>query len=192
MLALQIYNHKLIYENNSSTNNGTWGNNNSFYYTYGVGNDVYYNYHNTTSLFNFSIPSCTIWYCINRDGNLAKGAADYSVYEYIEYGRILYNHKLVYANTLDAIEYGNIGDNNYYNDNTHYSNYHNTTLLFGLIRKYIKKSLCGFSFYINYIKLSHLVLYGIVLICIVLMVLMLQFQISNGHILMVKFNIIIN
>ena len=97
---------------------------------------IYYhwNWHNTTLLFNFIIPSCTIWYCIIWSKNAYWEAVAFqdSIHSIQDFAHIWYNHKLIYANAQDAITNSTEGDSNNYSDSNkiRYYNYHNTTLLF--------------------------------------------------------------
>ena len=78
-----------------------------------------------------TIPSCTIWYCLNIDHSEGKGASTVSWGYINQYGVINYNHKLIYINTKDAITNGTWGNDNEFTDNDWHWNFHNTTLLFG-------------------------------------------------------------
>ena len=129
------YNHKLVYRNTKDAiTNGIIGNRNEF-----TDNDWWWNNHNTTLLFgNLSnifftqtIPSCTIWYCINGDYYHGKNAAAVSYNWGFNYARIWYNHRLNYDNNSNMYN-ATVGDSNYYyntGNNCEYNNCHNTPLL---------------------------------------------------------------
>ena len=141
--GLIYYNHKINYENNFGDNmNGTWGN----YGEWITSGDVKKcNWHNTTLLFIISrlleditkiyqtIPSCTIWYCINLDYYLGNDASEQSYGYGYNIGHVKYNYKLSYISAWSSIwQQGQLGNSN--GDESSLAklkNYHNTTLLFG-------------------------------------------------------------
>ena len=139
--GLTIYNHYSSYDNNSNIRNGDWGSKNEYTTGSNLNSE---NFHSTTLLFGNSsniffiqtIPSCIIWYCINRFENWGKYAASASYSQYYGLGRLIYNHFLNYDNNNSNVNNGTEGTNDswFTNSNDKYFNAHNTTLLFGNLR----------------------------------------------------------
>ena len=66
------YNHFVKYTNDSTMWNGTGGD----YNVWNASNGPHQNWHNITLLFgDFIIPSCTIWYCLDKSQNSYAEAA---------------------------------------------------------------------------------------------------------------------
>ena len=132
------------------------------------------------------IPSCTIWYCIDMYCTNGTNASISDFKWSYTYGQIQYNHKLIYTNTDQIYNNGTSADKSYYKrteTGSEYWNNHNTIFLFNNSRllEDITKEKYIFPFYINYTKLFHHVLYGIVLQVKMLVVKMQQQYHIDGN-----------
>ena len=125
-----LYNHYFTDWGSRVLQNGTHGNYGVDYevpsgLSWSDGYEFIYNYHNT------------IWYCImlSTVHGTITGTVNWANFSYrLDYGCIVYNHKLVYANTEDAISNGISGNYNEYTNSSNalYQNCHNT-ILYGIV-----------------------------------------------------------
>ena len=143
------YNYFLNYSTNITIDN---------YSVYGISSsytsnsNIYNHFHNTTLLFGNlrlledisgnlyklyqSIPSCTIWYCISRENGGGKDASTVSHRWQLDYGGVLYNHKLNYDNNWNIYNGVDGGAYQSYLDSSNvlHWNFHNTTLFFNNLK----------------------------------------------------------